>query len=55
MLENHRKILIQQGASCVDNGFGKPEAFGQTVLPDKSPKWVENAQMRIFQHYVDME
>ena len=49
MLENHRKSLIQQGASYVDNGFGKPEAFGQTVLPDKSPKWVENGQMRHFE------
>ena len=42
---------MQQGASYVDNGFGKPEALGQTVLPDRSilkgqklVKMMENAK-----------
>ena len=53
VFENHRKSLIQHW--CILVSFWKPEACGQTVLPDRSvligQKLVENAkiQMRHFE------
>ena len=64
MFENHRKSLLQHfewtkvSSKCqkwsILASFGKPEACGQTVLPDRSvligQKLVQNAkiQMRHF-------
>ena len=66
VFENHRKGLIQHcerselrlhlsGHWTILTGFSKPEACGQTVLPDRSvligQKLMENAkiQMRHFE------
>ena len=47
MFENHIKSLIQQLSLLAS--FRKPEAFGQTVLPDRSilirQKLIENAKI----------
>ena len=50
VFENHIKSLIQQLSLLAS--FRKPEAFGQTVLPDRSilvgQKLMENAKIEEF-------
>ena len=50
VFENHTKSLIQQLSLLAS--FWKPEAFGQTVLPDRSilvgQKLMENAKIEEF-------